>query len=415
MGGGVQDKRYKTMWWLAMGILFLMVALYVTARSLEHDHVVWPWVRAFAEAGMIGALADWFAVVALFKHPLGVPIPHTAIVKKQKAKIGEGLGRFVRGHFLTPEVISEQLRRNEIVKKGLEWLSKEENARKVSEQVQKQIPQFITKGSYERTCMKLSGVLCDKLSQTPIERGAGKWMVQSMHGEEFRSVMGPLLGKLADGLNHNKEWVKQEAEGKLPETKSKILSKIAKGVTKAVSGHVVNQVADTLEDASDDITHPFFDKLEVSLHELGVELQEDGEHTDWARWRRKVFQNPGTVDAMEALLVSAGDLVAEDQEYFFTQLWKSLSKFAHKSLADPEAIKMWEEQIITYLNSLSDSYGDAFEELINDRFAVWEGDALSKKLESSIGADLQFIRINGSLIGGMIGLALHGIGLLIWG
>ena len=102
--------RLKRMRILATGLLVLMVMTYGLSRSLEESITAWSWVRAFAEAAMVGALADWFAVTALFRHPLGLPIPHTAIVKEEKARIGDLVGQFVRGSFLTHEEVSRQWR-----------------------------------------------------------------------------------------------------------------------------------------------------------------------------------------------------------------------------------------------------------------------------------------------------------------
>ena len=411
----MNTTRYKTVKAWATGLLILMAVLYVVARSFEENHVVWPWVRAFAEAGMIGALADWFAVVALFKHPMGLPIPHTAIVKEQKDKIGAGLGRFVRNHFLTPEIIGEQVRKHEVVRKVLSWLAEEKNAQSMSGFIEKQLPYFINEQSFKRSVSRLSTVLCEKLAETPIERGAGKWMAASMHGEEFRGVVAPLFGKLGKGLAENKKWVEMEAGQRAPLTKSRILSRLTKGVTQAVSGHMVAQVSQTLSEASNDVQHPFYDKLEQSLKELGTELQSEEEHNEWARWRSKIFQSQGEQDTVEAFLLSAGHLAVQEKEELRDGVSRMLKNLAIKIEESPSDLKALEEEVVSYISKLSGHYGDAFEELIQSQFRAWDTDALSEKIEKSIGADLQFIRINGSLIGGLIGLSLHGIGLAIWG
>lgn len=409
-------KQDRVKGW-ATGVLVVMVVMYVIARSYEHSHSGWVWVRAFSEAGMIGALADWFAVVALFRHPFGIPIPHTAIVKKQKNKIGAGLGRFVRNYFLTPEVLTEQVKKGEVVKKLLGWLSEKENATRLIYTVEGQLPHFIQQESYLHSCRKVAHTLCDKLADTPIEKGLGYWMKDSMKGQEFRAVLAPLLHKLSSAATEQRSWVEQEAGERAPLRGSKIFSKLTKGVTAAFSGHMVEQVSEVLQAASLDLTHPLYEKLESSIQELGTELQGEGSqaHADWARWRTRIFMSNGAREAVSALLESAGALAIQEQDDIRDYLADTLSSLMLELTQNPEELQRWEEQVIMYLSALSSQYGDAFETLINSRIEAWEAESLTAKIEESVGADLQFIRINGSLIGGLIGVLLYAVGRIVWG
>ena len=406
--------KLARMKFIATGLLVVMVITYVVARTFEESHIAWPWVRAFAEAGMIGALADWFAVVALFKHPLGLPIPHTAIIKKRKDKIGESLGRFVRSHFLIPEVIEEQVKQSQIVKKAADWLSEEENSEKLVEMVERQLPAFIDSGNYRTNCETFSKALCSKLSTTPIEKMVGKWMVQSMHGNEFRAVMAPLFDKLSTAVSSSKKWVESEAGERAPKSASKLISRITKGVTSAFSGHMVGQLSEQLKEASEDTKHSFYDKLEESLAELGTELHTQGTNTEWTKWREGIFQNLGTQDAVAEFTFQAGQFAVLEKENIKDSLGKVIKKIAVDLNEDPKAIERWEKEFLKFSLKLSDQYGAAFEEMINRRVSEWDANAMSKNIEQNIGSDLQYIRINGSLIGGLIGIVLYSIGLYIW-
>jgi len=135
----------KGVYALATGLLVLMAALYALARSLESGHPLWSWVRAFAEAGMVGALADWFAVVALFRHPFGWRIPHTAIIPNSKDEIAENLANFVQEHFLGPEQIVERLRRLSVADRFAGWLAERDHAELVAEKVADGLPALLDK------------------------------------------------------------------------------------------------------------------------------------------------------------------------------------------------------------------------------------------------------------------------------
>jgi len=218
-----------------------MVILYAVARSFQEEHAAWHWVRAFAEAGMIGALADWFAVVALFRHPMGLPIPHTAIVQRKKGRIGARLGRFVRFNFLSADVLQEQLVKHQVIPQAMKWLTVPENSQKVTTFLGGYLIKMIQDVDAMNLSSRVSKHLCHKLTEKPLEKGVGRWMEETMHGAEFRQVIAPIFAKLAVGIQDQREWVEEEAGQRAPLSSSKILSRLTKGVTKAFSGHAVTQ------------------------------------------------------------------------------------------------------------------------------------------------------------------------------
>ena len=396
-------------------LLVFMVVLYIIARSCLHLHEGWAWVRAFAEAGMIGALADWFAVVALFRHPLGLQIPHTAIVRKKKDDIGARLGEFVRTNFLAADVLKEQMVKYALVPKLFQWLAIPENNAHITNLLRDQVIEISQKADQREFSDRLASSLCMKLEGLPLEKGVGSWIGSSMHGDEFRHVVAPLLGKLATGIGDQREWVEQEAGDRVASTRSKLLTRLTKGVTKAFSGHVVNQVSDQLKEASEDLNHPLYEKLEHSLQELSTELQGDAPNSEWAAWRQQVMSSDKTTRTLSTLLMQAGGVALEERDRIALTLQGGITKFSQQVLDNPAERARWEGEFGKVIEEFADQYGDGFEKLIVERVKEWDASALSDTLERSVGADLQYIRINGSLIGGVIGLVLHGVGLLIWG
>jgi len=381
-----QWKRWHRVRWIATGLLLVMVALYAVARTFEGEHEAWLWV----------------------------------VVERQKDRLGAALGQFVHRNFLTPEVLTEQVRRHGVVKKMLIWLAEPDNAWRVARSVEKQAPLLLRGESFRKNCDSVAAVMCQKLATTPVESGVGRWMSESMKGDEFRAVVAPIFGKLASAVAGSKDWVESEAGESAPLQKTRLLSRLSKRVAKVFSGKMVGQLSEQLVEASGDTTHPLFDKLEEALGELGTELQggkevEELGYNDWARYRERVFRSEGTKEAAGEFLYRVGELLLLEKEGLVNKTSLAISRMAKRVSEDEAELLRWEYEVVNLLKKVSGQYGDAFEQLVRSRVEAWDGKTLVEKLESSVGADLQYIRINGTLIGGLIGVILHAVGGAIWG
>jgi len=395
---------------VATGLLLVMALLYIVARSYEGAHASMHWLRAFAEAGMIGALADWFAVVALFRHPLGVRIPHTAIVVQKQAAIGRSLARLVREQFMTVEVIKHQLQEAEVLRRALMWLRSEENSRQVLGMIGAHLPAVRLE---EEARQRVARSVCMELSEAPVERGIGRWIEQAVKSSEFRGVVGPLFGKLSEAVQEQRGWVEQEVSERGTTGRSRLIKRLTKGVTAAVSGHFVKQLAEQLEEASVDQEHPLYARLESSLIALGEEMQQgEGE---WAEWRKEVMMHESVQEGAVTCLVSGERYLTEHGEEIERMGAEMLRNYAEKVIASPEAYQALEVKIMEWVERGTDRYGEVVEQMINRRVSQWDAHEMARQLERTVGADLQYIRISGSLVAGMIGLLLHALGLLLWG
>ena len=284
-------EKLNRMRLLATGLLVLMVVTYGISRSLEETMSAWAWVRAFSEAAMVGALADWFAVTALFRHPLGLPIPHTAIVKKEKKRIGNLVGQFVRGSFFTREEVSRQWKDWRPVERLAGWLREEENAEKSVQRVAGALPSLVAKADG----MELARIGGDKvregLQQLPVGRLVSVLLKGFLRSPSRREVLAPVLGRLSLTVAENRDWVMDEARKGAPMRGAKILGAVTEVAAMMMSGKAVEKLSTELAAASKDEEHPLFTKIEEALGQTLQELEE-GKAGSGRPLRRECWPTP---------------------------------------------------------------------------------------------------------------------------
>lgn len=413
-----RNASLKRMRRIATGLLVVMVVLYGLARSLEEGAGFWPWARAFAEAAMVGALADWFAVTALFRHPLGLPIPHTAIVRREKDRIAAAVASFVRKSFLTPEEVGRQWLEWRPMKRVVEHFSDRERASSRLKWGLKRLPGFLK----EKDRAALAAVVA-----TGMRRGAGVVPVGRvvtillrgfLKSPGRRELMAPILGRIGQSVAANREWVMDEA-GKAGRPKRlKVVDFLSRAAASAVSGKAVEKFAEEMEEASRNFDHPLYEKVEEALSETAREL-EAGSVERWEILKGRVFDDPETMETIQEVVEQALGLVLESAESLEAdgtlEKWGEAIAGAAGRLQDDEGrLRELEERAGEVAVGLFGRYGGKAEDLIYDTVSRWEADELIERIESQVGADLQFIRVNGTLIGGLVGVVLHGLGLMIW-
>jgi uncharacterized membrane-anchored protein YjiN (DUF445 family) len=331
----------------ATGLLVVAAIVFLIARALESR---WWWIgfiRATAEASLVGGLADWFAVTALFRQPLGLPIPHTAIVKRQKDRIARVLGTFVQNHFLTREVIAERLKSLGIAQRIGEWLADPVNSRKVAAQLTQGVVRTVEALPVERW----QGGLVDegvKLVARAVE--SSEDAIATTLREQIRTAMP--------------RW-----------TPAMVQEAIHKRVMAALERFLV--------EVRTDASHPARARLEVALREALDRFRAAAE-------RPEAAEGDGTAGSIARMLESLG---------------------AHL-LADAEARAELERRITETAADLVEEHGAEVAALIEHTVAGWDPDLAADRIELAVGRDLQYIRLNGTLVGGLAGLVLYSVSLL---
>jgi uncharacterized membrane-anchored protein YjiN (DUF445 family) len=368
---------------LPLLLLALMAVLF--AVTLERPEAWAGWLHAFAEAGMVGAFADWFAVVALFRHPMGIPIPHTAIIPKRKDEIGENLASFVAEHFLHPDVVRVKLESANLAKNTAQWLKSPRGQERVQD---------------------LSIRLVN-------------WMLGALHEDRVRQFIGRLGSRqlaqlnLAPLLGRTVDWLVQD--GRHQEILTQSLPWWMPGF---VDDKIVVQMLDRIEtlllEMSLDPDHVMRGKFNRWMLRWADDLQHSPEYQRWGeQLKESMLENSGLQDYLYRLwtdLVSGleDDLNNPDSQ-FRAQLNNLVAGLADEMDRDEEMQSWVNAWLVEAAVSVVDENRHAIASLISDTVKSWDAAETSGRIEAAIGRDLQFIRINGTLVGGLVGLVIHAV------
>ena len=404
----VQMKRVATLMLVGVAVLF------VVTRFLESRYPWLGFVRAFAEAAMVGGIADWFAVTALFRHPMGIPIPHTAIVPSRKDRIGTALGNFVQRNFLTREVVSGKIAAMQLGNRAAQWLSRPENSRRLARHAAHGLSGAV-------------GVLRDDDVQALVDRG----IVSRLRRMQAAPLMARLFELLTAGGRHQAllDDALRLAAKFLYENEAMIRERVKAESPWWVPGAVDSRVGDkivsggekTLVAVAADPDHPLRQRYDEAVDRFVLSLRENPETiARFEQIKLDVLAHPGVAEFsrevwgdVKGRIASYAEQVADDAEQAPDQLEQWLAGLGHTVLQDPvlsAKVNGWIVEMVAYA---VDQAREEVATLISTTVAAWDAHATSRKIELQIGRDLQFIRINGTLVGGLVGLILYAVGLLL--
>lgn len=395
-----------------------MVGLYVLARTLEGQGAFWPWLRAFAEAATVGALADWFAVTALFRHPLGLPIPHTAIVRNEKDRIGMALASFVRKSFLSPDEVIRQWMRWGPLSRFVNRMADVREAEKALRWGVARLPAVLNRGDRETIAHLGAEGLRRGVRNIPMARLVTIFLQGFLKSPGRRGLIAPVLKRLGQSVAENREWVMDEASKASSPKRIKVFDLLSKAAASAVSGKAVDKFSRELVAASEDEGHGLYEKIEDALADTAREL--DGGGTEqWEVLKTRILNDPETQETLEEVIRKAAALLLESAEGLgdseSIEEWSGIvANAASKLASNKEHLAGLEARAGELAGRFFRRHGPGFEKVISKTVESWEAEELIDRLENQVGSDLQFIRINGTLIGGLVGVVLQGVGNLIW-
>ncbi|WP_338045581.1 DUF445 domain-containing protein [Oryzomonas japonica] len=410
--------RNKT---IATGLMIGAALLFVVAR-LHKGQGAWEWAAAFAEAAMVGALADWFAVVALFRHPLGVPIPHTAIIKNKKDVIAGNLAEFIRDKFLATGTLIARLREYNPAEHLAVYLMSKDNAAGLAKVVTRVLADSLDFIHDERVQRLLRAALGNRLESFDLSTSAGAMLDALRKDNRHQIVLDDLLRRCAAWL------ATAEAQAGLANAIDTLCTKeypllsafipnrdqFAKGVGEKVA-HRINAF---IQEVNADPCHEVRYRFDTTVTEFIARLKSD------PALRAKVETIKGEVVHNQAIADYAQSLGNDLKSWLSNDLQQPESKVQEKIGAAVAGIgttlsynRELQESLNAYLERLLLHHGDRLRTAvaghISGTMQQWEIDDYTNEIELSIGSDLQFIRMNGTLVGGMIGLLLHAVSLLL--
>jgi uncharacterized membrane-anchored protein YjiN (DUF445 family) len=401
-----QLRKYKA---FATGLFFLMAALFIGTTLLQKtvdSHWV-GYVRAFSEAAMVGALADWFAVTALFRHPLGLPIPHTNLIENSKQKLGDNLGSFVVSNFLSPQNIRPYMMKLKISGYVGEWLGKEKNQ--------------------DILIKNLSEIVLDilhKLDDTAVSQFISKKVQEMTDDIKLNKIVGNGIGYIIEKNDHQRIVTNLSSQIKnyILDNDEMIKERVKKGSYTFIPAFVDNKIADKIamglsdffREIEEDLQHEIRGLITQKIQEFSVDLKED------PKWDEEFKNIKNDLLKGDKLNEYSNDIwlsIKNTLIYELQQEESSLKKYLSKNLTEfSENLKTDESlqnkidnwiRVTAYKYILRNTH--QFGSLISSTVGNWQGKELSEKLELEVGKDLQFIRVNGTLVGGLVGLIIYTI------
>jgi len=390
---------------LPLLLLALMAALFFL--TLNRPEAWAGWLHAFSEAGMVGAFADWFAVVALFRHPMGIPIPHTAIIPRRKNEIGENLARFVAEHFLHPEVVRVKLASANLASMTAQWLKSPAGHERVLDLGIRMVRWIIGALHEERVRQFISRLGSRQLAQVDLAPLLGRtldWLVQDGRHQE---VLTQSLRFALVMLNDNRELIRGNVQSESPWW-----------MPGFVDDKIVVQMLDRIEtlllEMSLDPDHSMREDFNRFVAHWADELQHSPEYRRWGeQLRASMLENGDLQDYLYRLWSDLVTGIESDLQYPDSQLRDQLSSLLSglaEELDSDEEMQAWVNAwLVESSVALVDENRQAIASLISDTVRSWDADDTSARIEQAIGRDLQFIRINGTLVGGLVGLVIHAI------
>ncbi|QXC62323.1 DUF445 domain-containing protein [Aquihabitans sp. G128] len=407
-GGSADDQQRAgalgKMKLLATGLLVLAAVVFVVARQFP-DNTLAGYVEAFAEAAMVGALADWFAVTALFRHPLGLPIPHTAIIAERKDDIGKGLGTFVQGNFLSGPVIAEKIRSVGVADRIGAYLADPTNARKLGENAGDAVQAAVEVLRDEDVAPVVEQMVTERVADVPAAALAAKVLDAAIADGQHQVLVESLIEATAKFLDRNTDTIRARVEKESPWW-------VPDAVDERIVARLTGGGRKFLDEVAADPDHDVRHQIDDRIRELAVKLRTSPEmeargeelkaqllaHPALRAWTSTLWTD------LKATLITAS---ADPDSELRAKLEAGIVRLGQSLETDAELrakIDGWVERTVLYV---LDQYRDEVADLISGTVARWDADDASRRIELQVGRDLQFIRINGTVVGGLVGLLIH--------
>ncbi|WP_309128953.1 DUF445 domain-containing protein [Microbacterium sp.] len=392
---------------VALGALILMAALFVVAFWLRDQHPWLEYVRAAAEGGMVGALADWFAVTALFRRPLGLPIPHTAIIPNRKDEIGRTLGEFVETNFLSGDVVRAKLSTAAVSRRFGEWLREPAHAERVAAEASTVASAVLRALSDDDVQDLIADLAREHLVEPDWAPSAGGWLQRIVEADAHRGAVDLAVDSIAGWLDANAHTFSGLVSRRLPGWVPKLAHRF---VDETVYHEAVRFVAAVQADPQ----HPARLALDGYLGRLAEGLQHDPAVRDrFEGAKSALFDSPRVIalaaQAWETAKTGMLNALADPQSGLRRRAASALSEIGERLASEPALQARVDGWVTDAAVFLVDRYRHDIASIITDTVEKWDAAETTEKIELMVGRDLQYIRLNGTVVGAMAGLAIFAV------
>jgi uncharacterized membrane-anchored protein YjiN (DUF445 family) len=399
-----QQMRLRRVRALASAMLAASGATFLATLLIPEPGIWLRLLRSIAEAALVGGLADWFAVTAVFRRPLSLPIPHTAIVPANKERIGEGLARFLDRHFLTRDVLIPELRSLHLAERAAHWLADRRNAMALATEIAKALPVLLRAIDDRQLTGFIARALGLQLRRVPVASLMGRLM-------QLLSAAGHHERVLDSALDFARAFLKQNEERMLAAVAERRRRWIPRTINREIARAMLRIAAELLEDLRkpDGAARQ---SLLQSINEFSAELAAS---STIAGGRSGIMQRPEIRAWISDAWDKARDVVLRDLGAPSSRLRRALAvaigSVGEALSADPE-MRQRLEIVIENVAAEALPWRAELSRFVSEVVRHWEPRSFSDRIEAAVGADLQFIRINGTIVGGLVGGALFAISLL---
>ncbi|MCX8474218.1 MAG: DUF445 domain-containing protein [Sphingomonas sp.] len=398
---------------VATGLLVLMAAIFLAARQFGHLHPAIGYVRAFSEAAMVGGLADWFAVTALFRHPLRLPIPHTAIIPRNKDRIAATLAAFLRDNFLIPRVVARRMQRLNVAAAAGRWLANPPMGRgRIGSGASRLAADILESLDQERLGGMAKGAIAARLRAIDVAPLFGQALTAAIANGRHLPLLDGMIRWASRVLEANEHLIREMVHARAGAVMRWT------GLDETLATKIIDGLHKLITEMAEDPAHPLRAKAEEGLERLAHDLQHDpAMRAKVEAFKAEMLDNQAFHRWIEGLWEQGRAAllrVARDPERVMAgKVGEALRQFGETLQTDrklADTINRFARR--TAVGAASD-YGDGIVRLVSDTIRGWDARTVTGRLENAVGRDLQYIRINGTLVGGLVGVAIHAVDALL--
>jgi len=398
---------------VATGFLALALVVFAVARYFEPSYPWLGFVRATAEASLVGGLADWFAVTALFRRPLGLPIPHTAIIQTQKDRIGRLLGNFVQSHFLSREALATKLHSMKLAERAAHWIHDPENSTRLARHLAVGVAQAVQALPASDASELIRESAVARLHTMQLAPVLGRLLSAVAADDRHQILLDEALRLVRDAIEANREQLRAKIREESPWW-------VPGAVDDALHRRIVGAAQHLIEEVKADRRHPLRLKFDVAFRDFMDRLEHSPEVIARTEELKQDLLEHPVVDEFAASLwnrarEAAARVSTEGDAGAVEPMARGFRALGDSLLVDDARLKEFDDFLAQFIASVVEQHRHEVSDLIDQTVRRWNPEMAAERIELAVGRDLQFIRLNGTLVGGLAGLLIHTLSVVFGG